>query len=676
MIITAAKKLERINDVPASVVVIKREDIERYGYKTLSEVLENIPGLYNLDEYFSRTNLGVRGFWSGEGSPNLIVLINGVNQIKGDNDQNPLGDTHVPVEAIDRIEIVRGPMSVIYGSGAFYGVINIITNQISESSPGAIASVSYGTSNTKRLFVRKSGREGNFHFTFNGSIYKTDGLDQPYKEMVSQPASLLFYGISKNHRTGGRLQEEQKYFQFSGASKDFTIEFIYVDSNRESIIPFPSLDQGNHYEYQQMRIAFGYQNKISDTFSLNGKLTYSTDNTHTKYDLFTEDSYGVDHYSSDFYELELNAFLNPHRDLEIALGAYSRNLLDIAINNDLPLVPQLTNNYAQLSEDNDVTTQAVYAQFTYHPLEKFSLIGGFRLEQQLRYKLEVSSGNATPNFLKTEDTYNKEDPEIVPRLAALYSFNSRNILKFLYGKAIKHASFGNNTEQLFNLLTDDLSNEYITTTEINYISQLSSTITGSVSVFHNLLDDLIVRVVKSSTNAEDPNNRFSSFRDNKGKLITNGIEFSLNVKPMFGMGAEISGTLQETEDKKNSELEVAYSPKRLGYFKAFYLMNDDWTVSLTGTYVDEMEPAWDETVTNSDSSFGNRIGKKIDGYSVFGANARLENLFSKGTYLNLRVSNLGDTEIRYPTYTANSWATEGYIGPGREVLLTIGKQFN
>ena len=123
-ITTAGKKKEKISDIPASVVVVTREDIETYGYQSLEEILRNIPGLYFTDDYFTQ-NFGVRGFWTNDPLRNVIILVNDVPQREYVVSSNFLEQINIPPEAIDRIEVIRGPMSVMYGTGAFFGAINI-----------------------------------------------------------------------------------------------------------------------------------------------------------------------------------------------------------------------------------------------------------------------------------------------------------------------------------------------------------------------------------------------------------------------------------------------------------------------------------------------------------------------------------------------------------------------
>jgi outer membrane receptor for ferrienterochelin and colicin len=111
-ITTAGKTEEKISDVPASVVVVTRKDIEKYGYQSLSEVLQSVPGLYYTYDY-SKQNFGMRGFWTVDALRNIIVLVNDVPQTEGVFGAHFIDNMNIPVEAIDRIEVVRGPMSVM-----------------------------------------------------------------------------------------------------------------------------------------------------------------------------------------------------------------------------------------------------------------------------------------------------------------------------------------------------------------------------------------------------------------------------------------------------------------------------------------------------------------------------------------------------------------------------------
>lgn len=92
-VISAGKKPEKISDVPASVVYLTREEIETYGYSTLTKILEHIPGLYFIDSY-EELNMGVRGFISPWSNKHTIILINGMPQLDAQASYNSHIGTH------------------------------------------------------------------------------------------------------------------------------------------------------------------------------------------------------------------------------------------------------------------------------------------------------------------------------------------------------------------------------------------------------------------------------------------------------------------------------------------------------------------------------------------------------------------------------------------------------
>jgi outer membrane receptor for ferrienterochelin and colicin len=147
---SAGKREEQIRDIPASVTLITRDEIARYGWVTFEELLRNVPGFYLLDNTEDRF-IGTRGTAFG----GVQVLVNGIPQhpsLQKTLTATEIARLDIPVESIDRVEIIRGPMSVIYGNNAFQGVINVVTNRIDRNGPRVSASV--GSRDSGRLFAR------------------------------------------------------------------------------------------------------------------------------------------------------------------------------------------------------------------------------------------------------------------------------------------------------------------------------------------------------------------------------------------------------------------------------------------------------------------------------------------------------------------------------------------
>ena len=131
---TAGKQTEKIGEIPAGIILVTREDIEKYGCRSLADILENIPGLCQTGDFFVKS-FEVRGSRDVVSLLYVIVLVDGVRQAETLTGANMLQQINFPLEAIDRIEVVRGPIFFIYGTGAFFCVINIFTNQVDENKP-------------------------------------------------------------------------------------------------------------------------------------------------------------------------------------------------------------------------------------------------------------------------------------------------------------------------------------------------------------------------------------------------------------------------------------------------------------------------------------------------------------------------------------------------------------
>ncbi len=127
---TVSKYAQKLREAPASVTVITADEIRLYGYRTLAEILQSVPGFYiNYDRDY--TYIGMRGFRRpGDYDTRILLLIDGHRVNENVGDQLPSG-TQFPldVDLIDRVEVMRGPWSALYGSNALLAVINVITKR-------------------------------------------------------------------------------------------------------------------------------------------------------------------------------------------------------------------------------------------------------------------------------------------------------------------------------------------------------------------------------------------------------------------------------------------------------------------------------------------------------------------------------------------------------------------
>jgi outer membrane cobalamin receptor len=125
----AATKTEQKNhEAPAIVTTLTRDQIAVWGYRSVAEVLSHLLGFYVVDDH-SSANLAVRGISGGLSADSSIVkvLIDGHSVAFHSTGGNWLGPELLPLSAVERIEVVRGPASALFGADAFLGVINIKT---------------------------------------------------------------------------------------------------------------------------------------------------------------------------------------------------------------------------------------------------------------------------------------------------------------------------------------------------------------------------------------------------------------------------------------------------------------------------------------------------------------------------------------------------------------------
>ncbi len=181
-IVTATRVPTPLEDIPAGVTVITSQMIEDRGYTTLVDALSAVPGLRVVQSGGPGANASV--FIRGTDSNQVLVLENGV----------PVNDPSDPggvfnfgldtLTGVQRIEVIRGPMSSLYGSGAIGGVINIITTPGS-GPPEASMSVAAGLPDANQVEAGLSGASGPFDYRLDASTLTEEGFDAtPRRESV------------------------------------------------------------------------------------------------------------------------------------------------------------------------------------------------------------------------------------------------------------------------------------------------------------------------------------------------------------------------------------------------------------------------------------------------------------------------------------------------------------
>ncbi len=165
IVVTASGFEQNVKDAPASITVVTREDLEKGSYRDLTDALREVQGV-SVTGIANEKDIFIRGLPGAY----TLILVDGKRQSTRDartNGNSGFEQSFVPpVSAIERIEVVRGPMSSLYGSDAMGGVINIITRKVGDVWSGSVTSE--GTVQQHSKF----GNSGQVSWYANGPILK------------------------------------------------------------------------------------------------------------------------------------------------------------------------------------------------------------------------------------------------------------------------------------------------------------------------------------------------------------------------------------------------------------------------------------------------------------------------------------------------------------------------
>ena len=200
VVVTAAGFEQKITSAPASISVITREDLVRRPYMTLLDAVRDIEGV-DVGETRDKTGQGTVSI-RGMGADYTLVLVNGKRQNNhGDIYPNNFGGNqfnHIPpLDAIERIEIIRGPASTLYGADAMGGVINVITRRNLDTWTGSVTlgrtfetDDQFGDDATVDVFVTGPLVPGRLNLAARASWYQRDASNPVYAP-VTDPSGTV-----------------------------------------------------------------------------------------------------------------------------------------------------------------------------------------------------------------------------------------------------------------------------------------------------------------------------------------------------------------------------------------------------------------------------------------------------------------------------------------------------
>ena len=209
VVVTATRVSVNRSSVPMTISVVSRDEIEESSESALLPVLtERIPGMFVTQR--GVTGFGVAAGGTGGislrgvgGSPTtqLLVLIDGHPQYMGIMGHH-LPDAYVASD-VDKVEVIRGPASILYGSNAMGGAINIITRKQTKEGWSASGRVIYGSYNTQKYMVNAGVKKGKFNGYISGNHDRTDGHRPNSEFSITNGNAKLGYDINEHFRLWG-----------------------------------------------------------------------------------------------------------------------------------------------------------------------------------------------------------------------------------------------------------------------------------------------------------------------------------------------------------------------------------------------------------------------------------------------------------------------------------------
>ena len=668
----ASKVALTAGEIPASVIIVNRKDIKQYGYSSLEEVLNNIPGMYMTEDWawFGSVNYGMRGLYSKGNFDNMAILVNGVTQMEDGKRSYPLEKVNVPVQAIDRIEVVRGPMAVMYGSSAFLGVINIITNLEKAEGEDNIISFSEGNYNSSKKFARFSGQEGEFSFVFNAQNQTSDGPSHPYSDLITDTSSLpADWNLSGDDTTV--LGYESQYFDFSARFKDLDIFFSHVNAISNVIDSQPGVGNGSRSFTRATNVSVHYTKDLTDELQLLTKASFYYNNYFLDEEYNFTGFFSNNQSTTEAQEYEVNLRWTPSDSVDALFGMMRRSGQYKAYD-DYPTF-LLANSEIIVDEQDGLKTNALFTQVNYKARDNLTLVAGLRAEWQEDYSITVYNDNIDINNQNAATRkFSYDDIQYIPQLAGIYDISKHQHFKLMASAGEKAASPANNFT-LLELTGPALHSEKTRSIEASYI-MAKNNFFMQVGIFHNTASDLII------SNVFLENNVFESRLDNIGEIETLGLEFTSTLQVNENLKLNADASLQDVDDNTPGyeNIDVAYAPSAIANLRATYSFNSDIHLSVLGHYTSSVLPEWEASSTGATLADrinnGQRIGDEIDSVTSADANLLMENVFTQNLDISVKVGNLTDETLRYPTNNNRDF-DKGTIGTERYILATAEYAF-
>jgi iron complex outermembrane receptor protein len=518
--ITAVARYSQTSaQAPASVTIVTSEDIERYGYLTLDDVLGSVRGFY-LSSDHNYSYIGVRGFSRPTDFNNRILLLVNGQRMNETFYQSFFGDANLGINmaAVERVEVIRGPASALYGTSAMFGVVNVVTKAGADLDGEVSAFL--GQPGTRHARVAFGEMLGNVDVHVSAIAGRSDGVDLYFAEFDDGDGQ---DGVARglDWETFGGVFARAVLGRFSVQART---------SSRRKGIPTGAYNT-----------TFGDKRaRTLDAWRSLG-LEYSHP-LGQRFRVIARGHIGGYHYhgwypdASQYYE----------DDNDGAWGGVEGEFV-------LDLTP---NHRLLAAADYERTSRAAYASYTVDGDEVF-FDGDFPFHRwsvsisdaiQLSRALTISAG-------LRRDMHSEAGSATSPRLAAIYAFDGGTAIKLLYGGAFRVPSVYEREYEATDFRRNPaLGPERIRTIELVWEQRLGHALQWSSSLYHNDVSDLIDTTI-------DEADEIAQFT-NVGTARTWGIEGQVDARLSSGIDGHFIYAVENSLDH-STDGRLTNSPRHI-----------------------------------------------------------------------------------------------------------------
>lgn len=460
--VTATQTAQTVRNTPAVMSVLTAQEIENLGVRNLYEALDTLAGVSVVEAFFGYSLVNVRGVLESQYNNKVLLLVNGHPMYEVVN-----GSFHlemIPIRAIERIEVIRGPGSALYGTNAFAGVINIITK--SQGGEVDAEGGSFDTFGGGFSFGSSDEKSG---YLLAGSSRDDGGY--PYRVARDEQ------GKSGSFDYANRVTNGFASLRFG----DFRVNAAGFDQRKQKFGITPALAYNGPTDYQGGFLDLAWQRKLTEELTVGARLRYDrmkreNDIGHFPKDDFAghADAHTVMYTDGDLMAGDAWADWKATPSLSILGGVVFERLstepYEFRFHDDDTLHP-----YSAYLDSHDTNDTSVFGQAVWNLTEQLSAVVGFRASDN------SDSGSS-----------------FAPRAGIVYSPTEKTSLKLLYGEAYRNPNFFEKYVATYNVLYGfvDLEPERIRNVDL----VLDHTFNGfnvRFDAFYLETDDLIVRVPTS-----------------------------------------------------------------------------------------------------------------------------------------------------------------------------------